>query len=198
MKKIITGLLLFFCSVSAFSYTILYAEQFYRLFHKQLYQYPENISGNIWYLEKALRADFANPLYALAEIQNKEEWKRYRNLFKMHVSLLLIDQYLAWAQKYNKREAYFYNYPWKEDNLESLEKAEKLFRYSLVYWEEAKKWSREAWSQQYINLEEIQYWEDQSYRIETGELDYELIINDHIDRLERVRSKFESMDDSTY
>jgi hypothetical protein len=182
----------------AHSYKLLYAEQFYELYHKQFYQYPENIAENIHWLERALRSDFANPLNALAVIEDRSDWERYRYLFRMHVNLLLVEQFLLWGSKYNKRDAFFYNSPFRRQNLESLEKAETLFRAALPYWEEAQRWSRRAWELQFIHLEEIQHWSDENYRIETGELDYEVIILGHLERLEAVRREFLAMDENTY
>ena len=49
-----------------------------------------------------------------------------------------------------------------------------------------------------IHIEEIQNWEDEHYRIEKGELDYEDIITSHLMRLEKVRQYFENMDENTY
>ena len=45
-----------------FAYRIIYREQLYELHHRQLYNYPLDIAENIYWLELALRADFANPL----------------------------------------------------------------------------------------------------------------------------------------
>ncbi|MFW6212871.1 MAG: hypothetical protein ACOC8L_08210 [Spirochaetota bacterium] len=121
----------FFCSLGAapraWSYKLLYKEQLYDLNHQQLYMYPEDYAANIAWLERALAADFANPLYAFAEIENEREWEFYRNLFWMHLNLHMVDQYLGWAAGYVKFDARFFNYPWKEDNLESLRRAESLF-----------------------------------------------------------------------
>ena len=50
----------------------------------------------------------------------------------------------------------------------------------------------------WIHLEEIQYWEDEAFRIETGDLDYKDIIEAHLARLNRVRDEFEAMDYDTY
>ena len=181
----------------AFAYRTLYAEQFYRLYHVQFYQYPERIAENIYFLEQALRADFCNPLYALADIENEKEWERYRYLFTMHVNLKLTELYLRWGSKYNKEKAYFYNAPWKEENLASLEKAEQLFEYSKVYWSEAVQWSVKAWPLPQ-HLEQIQVWEDENYRIETGDLDYGMIIAEHLERLQKVKEDFLKMDTDTY
>jgi hypothetical protein len=198
MKGFIFTILLFIITLSpAYSWRILYVEQYYKLYHLHFYQYPDDCMENIHYLEQALKADFCNPLYALAKIENKREWERYRNLFKMHIYLKLIQLYLTLGSGYDKQIAYFYNAPWKEQNLKSLEIAEQLYRVALGYWEEAKKWSKKARSLT-IHLEEIQNWEDEHYRIETGELDYEDIITSHLKRLERVRQHFENMDENTY
>ncbi|MFQ3620903.1 MAG: hypothetical protein SNJ78_08150 [Spirochaetales bacterium] len=181
-----------------FGYKILYAEQFYKLFHQHLYQYPERIAENISYLQSALKADFANPLYALARIPDKVHWERYRYLFKMHVNLKIIEQILLWGSKYQKQVAYFYNAPWWRQNLESLDQAEALFRSALPYWEEAKAWSAKASKLSYLHLEEIQAWEDENHRIETGDLNYDALIQEHLAKVDRVRKAFLAMDASTY
>ena len=197
MKRLAV-LLLFFCSLPSLSaYNILYAEQFYRLYHDHFHRYPEDTLENIFYLEKALSSDFCNPLNALAEIENKREWERYRYLFYMHVNLKLTELYLTLGSKYDKMEAYFYNYPWKEENIKSLNKAERIYKMSRHYWSEALRWSRKL-SPSYINLEEIQYWEDENFRIRSKDLDYGSIIDSHLARLDRVRNKFLEMDESTY
>lgn len=111
--------------------------------------------------------------------------------------LTVLELYLLWGSKYNKEKAYFYNYPWKEENLESLDKAEALFEYSLIYWDEALRWSEKAWQLPY-HLEQIQNWEDENYRIQTGDLDYADIIGEHLERLRSVRADFLEMDENTY
>jgi hypothetical protein len=180
------------------AYRLIYKEQLYELNHQQLYMYPEDYAENIRWLELALKADFANPLYALAVIETPREWEYYRNLFWMHLNLHLVNQYLGWASKYVKFDAYFYNQPWREDNLESLMRAEGLFEMARYYWDEAVRWSNDASRFPWLNLEEVQQWEDQSFRIQAGELDYGAIIDRHVADLERVRAQFLAMDESTY
>ena len=101
----------------ASAYRVLYAEQYYKLYHLHFYQYPDDTMENIFYLERALQADFANPLYALARVDTRDQWAQYRTLFKMHVNLKLVELYLALGVKYDKQVAYFYNAPWREQNL---------------------------------------------------------------------------------
>jgi hypothetical protein len=189
------------CALPASAYRILYAEQYYRLYHEHFYHYPDDTMESIHYLELALKSDFApfaNPLYALATIRDKTEWERYRNLFYMHVNVKLIYLYLTLGSKYDKMIAYFYNYPWKRQNLESLETAEKVYKVAYGYWEDARKWSARAWGMRRVHLEQIQQWEDENFRIETGDLDYREIIDEQLARLARVRETFQKMDSTTY
>lgn len=182
------------------AYKILYAEQFYRLYHNHLYQYPEDSLENIHYLGMALRSDFANPLNALAKIDNEKEWEKYRYLFYMHVNLEIIDSYMTLASKFDRQKAYFYNAPWKDANIESLQKARECYVYALNFWDDALEWSGKASEQKFawLFLEEIQYWEDENYRIQEGELDYDAILNNQINRVDRLIAEFESMDENTY
>jgi hypothetical protein len=184
-------------SRKAEAYRILYAEQYYRLYHLHFYQYPDDSMENIFYLEQALKSDFANPLYALARIENGQQWAQYRLLFKMHVNLKLVELYLTLGSKYDKMAAYFYNAPWKEQNLDSLDKAEQAYRVALAYWKEALGWAART---QHLgfNLEGIQKWEDEWKRILTGDLDYQEIITGHLSRVQRVRRTFQAMDENTY
>jgi hypothetical protein len=179
------------------SYRVLYAEQYYKLYHQHFYQYPDDTMENISYLEQALKADFANPLYALARIQDRQQWAQYRTLFKMHANLKLTELYLALGAKYDKMAAYFYNAPWRQQNLDSLEKAEAAYRVALGTWRESVGWAAGSPRLRY-NLEEIQRWEDEWKRIVVGDLDYREIIEGHLRRLARVRAEFQAMDQTTY
>lgn len=193
-------ILILFPILTLNGYYVQYKEQYYRLYHLHYIQYPDDTMENIYWLEQALKADFANPLYALALIENETEWEKYRYLFMMHVNLKLIEQYLFLGNKWNKRNAYFYNAPWKEQNLESLETAETCFRTALYYWEQARIWADKLKESRfrYINLERVQFWEDEAWRMEQGSLDYERTIDRELRLLQEVREKFQAMDENTY
>jgi hypothetical protein len=198
VKRSIAILCFLFSAGIALAYPVYYKEQYYKLYHIHYIQYPDDTIENIYYLEQATKADFCNPLYALAKIETKGQWARYRALMNMHLNLKLIEQHLILGSKWDKRIAYFYNEPWKNDNLESLKTAETCYRTALAYWEGAKKYALEAMKSRFINLPDIQYWEDEAFRIEQGKLDYADIIKDELARLEKVRADFEAMDDNTY
>jgi hypothetical protein len=182
------------------AYFVQYKEQYYNLYHIHYIQYPDDTMENIYWLEKAIKADFANPLYALALIENETQWEKYRYLFMMHMNLKLIEQYLYLGNKWNKRNAYFYNAPWKEQNLESLETAETCYRTALYYWQAASEWAAKSRERRFrfINLTKVQAWEDEAGRMETGSLNYEKTITRELALLQQVREKFEAMDENTY
>ena len=199
MKNIFKTVILFiFIAVSlpVNSYFDTYKEQYYKLYHIHHIQYPDDTMENIYWLEQALKADFANPLYALALIENEVQWEKYRYLFNMHINIKLIEQHMYLGNKWNKRKAYFYNAPWKEQNLESLEIAETFYRAALYYWDEALKWYEKANDKRFrwINLQKVQFWEDEVFRIEEGTLNYGKTINRELTLLQNVREKFQAME----
>lgn len=199
MKTIwILVIFLFFLS-PLWSDRILYAEGFYKLYHHHFIMYPDDSMEMIGFLEAALSADFCNPLYAIARgIENKKQWKRYRYLFTMHVNLKLVELYLGLANKFDKHVAYFYNEPWKEANLKSLDLAEQIYEKAYHYWNEAMVWAVKADKLFHYNLKGIEFWEEQRFRIIDGDLDYKDIIDHHLDRLRKVRETFQAMDENTY
>ncbi len=199
MKRIAALLLLLVASAIALpGYPVYFKEQFYRLYHTHYIQYPDDTIENIYWLEQAAKADFCNPLYALATIQNEREWERYRYLVNMHLDLKLIEQHLYLGAKFDKRVAYFYNAPWKKENLESLKIAETAYKAALSYWKTAREWALKAEDIRFLYLPDVQFMEDEAFRIKDGQLDYARIIGRQLTRLEKVRADFEAMDEASY
>ncbi|MCL1814923.1 MAG: hypothetical protein FWG27_03755 [Treponema sp.] len=179
------------------AYLVMYKEQYYRLFHVHYNQYPDDTYENIFWLEQALKANFANPLYALAPIETELQYEKYCCLFMMHLNIKMIEQYLYLANKFNKRHAYFYNAPWKEENLKSLDIAEKFFEAARYYWIEAASWAEKARDRRFrfMRLSKIEFWEDEAYRIiELKTLDYGKTINRELGMLYSVREQFQAME----
>jgi hypothetical protein len=189
-------LVLLINALPANAYFVTFKEQYYRLFHVHLIQSPDDTMENIYWLEQALKAPFANPLYALALIENEIQWEKYRYLFTMHINLKMVEQYLFLGNKWNKRNAYFYNAPWRDQNLKSLEIAETCYRTALYYWNEAVSWAEKANERRlrWIDLPRIQFWQDEAFRIERGTLNYARTIQRELTFLQRVRERFEAME----
>lgn len=179
---------------------IIYAEEWYRLYHQHLHRYPENEHQNLIYLENALLANFSNPLFALSRINTAAEWQVYRYLFKMHVNLQIIRTYMALADKYDRQHVYFYNAPWRKQNLESLNIAEQFYKRSYYFWNEALKWVDllNDSSLKWIHLTDISYWHDELILIKEEKLNFEKILNKKIEHLNTNRQKFLNMDENTY
>jgi len=197
-RTLLAAILALGAAATAAAFPVYYKEQYFRLYHEHYIQYPDDAIENIYYLEQARKADFCNPLYAMAKITDKKQWERYRYLLDMHIDLKLIQQHLALGSKFDKRVAYFYNAPWKKENLESLKTAETAYRAALSYWDDARALALKAMQLRFVGLEGAEYWIDEAARIESGDLDYADIIGDELARLARVRADFERMDASTY
>lgn len=193
-------ILLLLSAFPLFSYIVMYKEQFYELYHVHYNQYPDDVMENIYWLERAVEADFCNPLYAMGKIANEKDWEKYRYLFMMHINLKLVEQHLRLGAKWDKQVAYFYNAPWKEQNLDSLKTAETCYKTGLYYWQEAQIWAEKANAREFkfLFLTDLQSWEDERERIATGKLDYSRTISRELARLEKVRSDFLAMDENTY
>ena len=200
LTKAAVFLVFFTMALPVDAFIVTYKEQFYRLFHEHLGRDPDHIMENIYWLERALNAPFANPLFALALIENELQWEKYRYLFKMHINLRLTQQYLFLGNLWNKRNAFFFNAPWRDQNLESLDIAETCFRTALFYWEEAVRWAERANDRRFrwINLQRVQFWEDEAFRIENGTLNFGRTIRRELASLQRVRERFQAMDTHYY
>ena len=182
------------------AYMVKYKEDYYKLFHVHYQQYPDDVMENIYWLEQAVKADFCNPLYAPCKINSQDEWEKYRYLFMMHVNLKLIEQHLRLGRTYDKKSVNFYDAPWKDLYIENLDKTLSCYQAGLYYWQEAKLWAEKARTKKFrfMNLQDIQYWEDERERINTGNLNYEKILNREIERVQKNIEGFKNMDESIY
>ena len=105
MKKIAFILLIVFIGIlPASAYIVSYKEQYYKLYHIHYQQYPDDVIENIYWLERAAAADFCNPQYAMAKINNKTDWENKTNGTQTSVEDLSSNvQYF---------ESTYYNYYW--------------------------------------------------------------------------------------
>lgn len=177
-----------------------YKEDFYKLYHIHYQQYPDDCIENIYWLEKAAQADFCNPLFTGVKIENQKQWEKYRYLFQMHINLKLIEQHLRLGRTYDKKVAYFYDAPWKDEYVRDLEKALSCYTSGLYYWKEAQLWAEKAnaVSFNFLFITEKQFWEDERERIKNGQLDYAKMLNREISRVQKVRDTFLAMESEKY
>ena len=190
----------FFAPFTADAYMVKYKEDYYKLFHVHYQQYPDDCIENIYWLEKATEADFANPLYAEAKIETETDWEKYKFLFQMHLNLKLIEQHQRLGRIYDKNVAHFYDAPWKDAYVDNLKKSLSCYQAGLYYWTEAKLWAEKANVSKFrfLFLTDIQAWEDERERIATGALDYKKILERDIERVKKVIAEFEAMPSKEY
>ena len=190
----------FFLPQDLNAYMVKYKEDFYKLYHVHYQQYPDDCIENIYWLEKAVEADFCNPLYAMAKIETEKQWEKYRYLFQMHVNLKLIEQHLRLGRIYDKKCVYFYDAPWKDEYLNNLEKTLSCYEAGLYYWQEAKLWFEKAnaSSFNFLFITELQNWEDERERIKTGELNYEKMLNREIERVKKAIDELLALKSKSY
>ncbi len=177
-----------------------YKEDFYKLYHVHYQQQPDDCIENIYWLEKAVKADFCNPLYAYTKIENELQWEKYRYLFQMHLNLKLIEQHLRLGRIYDKNVAYFYDAPWKDEYLRNLEKAKTCYETGYIYWQEASLWAEKAnvGKFKFLFLTGLQNWEDERERINSGSLDYKKTLDRELKRLNKVIDNLKSMEKKSY
>lgn len=183
-----------------YPYAITTKEQFYNLFHTHYQQYPDDVMENIYWLQRAVAADFGHPNYALAQIKDETQWEKYRYLFMMHVNIKLAEQHLRLGRTWDKYKIYFYDEPWKDEYLRNLDTAEACYRTGLYYWEEALAWAEKANAAKFnfVYITDQQYWEDEKYRINDGSLDYARTINRELNRITANKETLENMDGSYF
>ena len=200
VKVLTAAALLCTAAAPAPAYVCKYKEDFYKLYHVHYRQDPDDCIENIYWLEQAVNADFANPYYAMAKIENEQQWEKYRYLFQMHVNLKLIEQYLRLGRIYDKKVAYFYDAPWKDEYLRNLEKAQSCYQAGYYYWQEARLWAEKASTAgfRFLFITDQQNWEDERERIESGSLDYKKTLDRELARLETVIADLVAMEDKTY
>jgi len=198
VKRLILFIIILFISLPSFSWAVKYKEEYYNLYHVHYQQYPDDVMENIYWLERSVAADFCNPQFALAHIEDETHWEKYRYLFMMHINLKLAEQHLRLGRYWDKNIAYFYDAPWKDEYLRDLGTAESCYKAGLYYWQEAKLWAEKANQNKFnfMYLTDIQNWEDECARVDTGKLDYERTINRELERLGKVQDDLKKMGSS--
>ncbi len=192
--------LVIFIPQAAHPYVAKYKEDYLKLYHVHYAQLPDDCMENIWWLEHAVKADFANPLYAYAKIENEDQWEKYRYLFEMHVNLKLIEQYLRLGRIYDKKCAYFYDAPWKEEYLRNLQKTKSCYEAAYTYWQEAQLWAEKAnvTRFRFLTITALQDWEDERERISTGKLNYGSMLDRENARVQKVIDDLTAMKSKDY
>ncbi len=165
---------------------IKYKEDFFRIYNVWLYKDLDSISRNIFFLELAYVVDFDHPIKALVPITNDIQYERYKNILMMHITLMLTKEYIDYAYMYVKENIYFFNEEFFKDYLDGYDIAEHFLKCAKGYWNEAINYAMKADSIRGFRVS-LEYMEDELYRIKTGDLNYDKIINNLMGRINKNR-----------
>jgi hypothetical protein len=149
---------------------LIFIEQYYKLYESNLYSTAADHKRNVFWLENALKMPNIHPSMAIVITNTWEEYVKYKLLLRFHINFLLTKEYVDWGWEYDKQDVVFYNMEWAEKIKSSFEIARTRYLAAKIYWEETKKWSKEAAAQNvHIGWEQI---EDLNWKIDNSQFDY--------------------------
>ncbi len=163
-----------------------YLEDYYELYSKRMYYGQDEILLNVYFLKKGLVSPFRHTSKALCLLTTPDEEKRYRLLLQMHLNLKIMQNYLLLGRLYDKRIIYFFNMPFKEDLIKSLNIAKYYYNLAKTYWPKVLSYADEA-----VKIDAripLDYLEDELYSImnrdKEVDWDYDYTFNLHLTKLD--------------
>lgn len=169
-----------------------YKEDFYRIYNVWLYADEDSITRNIFYLELAFALPFDHPIKALVPITNQLQYQKYQHLLMMHICLMLTREYITYGNYYMKEKIYFFNEEFFKDYLWGYDHAQLRYEHARGYWKYALEYAQKAYAIKGPRMD-MQFWgknfdfEDEMYRINQRILDYSVVIEQRLARIEANR-----------
>ncbi|MDX1958215.1 MAG: hypothetical protein SFU98_06560 [Leptospiraceae bacterium] len=160
-----------------------FLEDFYELYALDLHHKEDDLKKNIYFLKVGLASKFRHPRNALCEIKSEEQYYKYRLLVTMHMNLQIMRSYMRIASLYDKRHLYFQNLDFAHELKNSFAIAKTNYKEALPFWKQAKE---DAFKANKLKKElDLGTLESESFEIVKGKLNFEVIIADHLERLEK-------------
>ena len=163
-------------------------EDFLKIYNQWLYSDLDSTSRNIYFLELAYVAGYNHPIQALTTITNEIQFDRYKYLLQMHICTLLTQEYINYGYFFVKEHVYFYNQEFKTNYLNGYDVAEFYFNGARKYWNEAVSNAQFADSIKGWRTD-LNYYEDEIYRIKTGDLNYYKVLDNLMVRVNNNRAE---------
>jgi len=166
-----------------------FLEDYYELYGLNLHYGENDLRKDIYFLKVGLTSRFRHPRNALCEIKDEESYYKYRLLLTMHLNLQIMRAYMRIGSLYDKRFVYFHNLDFAYDLKKSFNVARGFYKEAIPYWNAARDNAMKA-SKVYkdVNLGTL---ESERYEIQQGKLNFEVIIEDHLDRLDKKQKMVE-------
>lgn len=167
-----------------------FLEDFYELYGLKLHYDENDLKRDIYFLKTGLNKKFRHPRNALCPIKSDDEYYKYRLLVTMQIHIQIMRSTLRLGSIYDKRHLYFHNLDYAYDLKKSFTIALAYYKEALPYWKKSKEFAQKASKiRKEIGLGTL---ETERQDIVTGKLNFEKIIEDHI---ERVVKKLKTVED---
>ena len=195
MQRLLIVLSLFFILASdLYSRKLRYMEEFYRLYYLPQYFNKYDLRRNMVWLQTALKCHFDQPIRALVPVKTEREYEKYQMLLMTHINYLMTKNSVFLGARFDKHEPRFYNKPFKEDILKSLEWARYYYQTALNYWDIVLDYKEIV--EEYDDVEvDIKFVNDLMYKIEVGDVDYYRVVNRKLEQLEEKIEYYKQMQD---
>lgn len=169
-----------------------YLEEFYGLYALPHKFDNQDLARNIHWLQIATNRPFAPPIHGIVVEDSEIKYRKYQQLLIMHIHYLLTKNFVYLAARFDKHKPIFYNKPYRKDILSSLKIAEYLYNEALREWANVIRYYYKITDDPELKKIKTQltFPEDMIYRINTGELDYERVINRRLNKISEMRSYF--------
>jgi len=166
-----------------------FLEDYYELYGLNLHYGENDLRKDIYFLKIGLASRFRHPRNALCEIKDEESYYKYRLLLTMHLNLQIMRAYMRIGSLFDKRFVYFQNLDFAHDLKKSFNVARGFYKEAVPYWKVARENAMKASKiPKDINLGTL---ESERYEIEQGKLNFEFIIDDHLERLDKKQKMVE-------
>jgi hypothetical protein len=194
IKKLVIFIIILTFFSHIFARKLKYKEEFYRLHYLPQMYNNNDLGRNLFWLEIADYAAFSPPIQALVVTKTEKQYKKYKLLLKMHIAYLKARNKLFFAARYDKHEPVFFNKPYSDLILDSLTYAKYYYESAADDWEKVIEYIEKLakYDKEYVELGFI---EDIRYRVTTGDLDLNRVINRKLKKLEITTAYFKESKD---
>ena len=165
-----------------YKYTPQFVEDIYELYGSSMPNRKDDIKRNIYFLHKSLASKYRHPYHSLCTIKNKTEHHKYRLLMHMHIHILIARLFLSLGAMYDKRNLYDHDLDVADDLEKSFYIARTYYYRAIPYMQKAEHYAKLSGAYSfYLDLDTI---ETEAFKIRTKKLNYERIIERHINKIE--------------
>ena len=168
---------------------LIYKEEFYRIYYLPQKYVNDDLTRTIHWLSWARVSPFAPPIQALKPHEDEQDYLKYKALINMHIDYLLTKNTAYLAARFDKHRPVYFNKPYAEDILKSLDIAEYLYNQAEIYWERTLKQFFEVRKME--GRSELDFLEDLVEEIRIKEVDWKSTLARKKAHLEKTRKYFQ-------